>query len=669
MEPLTQFSTLARSVAKGARPADLLAEIHGDILATFGATASFVLQRVTRSGDYLASDGAGAAAVAGIRVRGAEAKAIDAFVGESATTRTLDTIPTLLARLGPAPIITSGIVGTRRPACLVVCSPAISTSELLTALGRGGIELGLALELDRHAREAAFHGRLRELFLGFSMGLSDLTVAGALEALTRDANQLFGARRTSVWLHDRRARHLTLAASSHPGDSRHAVPIPTTELDAPAARGLRLEQPRILVNPNEQLIIAPLRGWRRALGTLVIEGDLTGFDDEQLVEFAHELARQLSVGVENVQLVQEILRQRRLLENTFDSLADPVVVTDTNLRAVQMNEAFETRVAAPRASLLDKPLADLVGAEMAAWVAAVNAERPTEEEMELVRSRQFDDERLGGIFAATLTPLINQHGRSAGQVLVARDITAQTRLEHEREGLRERLTQSEKLASLGQFVAGIAHEMNNPLQGVLGHLELIIQKSAHARPFRSQLRRVYSDADRAAKIVRNLLVFAGSRRMARRRVGVDRALTRALSSRSAARRAAGIDVTRRQAAAAPPVLGDSLLLQQAFLNVLINAEHAVRAARTSGGLIEVDTHTDEARRVVVATIRDNGSGIAPDVLPRIFDPFFTTKEVGAGTGLGLAITYGIIQEHRGTIEATNAPGGGALFTIELPATE
>jgi PAS domain S-box-containing protein len=668
MNPGPHSPTLARGVAQGARPAELLTEIHRNILLTAGATASIVLQRVTRSGDYVAPSGAGIVDLEGIRLRGAEARTVDAFAGDTAVTRTLEDVPTLRARLGTAVAITVGIAGTSRPSCLVVCAPGGATPELVATLGRARIELGLAHELDRHAREAGFHSQLRELFLGFSQRLADLTVDAALAVLALDANRLFGARRTSVWLHDRRARHLTLSASSDPASLDHAARVSTADPAAPAARGLRLERPHILVSPDEQVVIAPLRGWRRALGTLVIEGQLCEFDDEQLVAFAHELARQLAAGVENVQLIQEILRQRRLLENAFDSLIDLVVVTDTNLRVVQMNEAFETRAAAPRASLLDRPLADLVGADMAAWVAEVHAERATPEEMEMARSRQFDDERLAGVFAATVTPLINQHRRPVGHVLVARDITAQTRLERERAALRERLAQSEKLASLGQFVAGIAHEMNNPLQGVLGHLELMIQTSAQARPFRSQLKRIYNDADRTAKIVRNLLVFAGSRRMARRRIGVDRVLTRALSNRSAARRAAGIDVVRRQASALPPVLGDPLLLQQAFLNILINAEHAVNAARTSGGLVEIDTRIDDRRHVVITTIRDNGAGIAADVLPRIFDPFFSTKEVGAGTGLGLAITYGIIQEHGGTIEASNAPDGGAAFRIELPAT-
>jgi C4-dicarboxylate-specific signal transduction histidine kinase len=196
----------------------------------------------------------------------------------------------------------------------------------------------------------------------------------------------------------------------------------------------------------------------------------------------------------------------------------------------------------------------------------------------------------------------------------------------------------------------------------------LIQMTEAARPVRRELKQIYQDADRAAKIVRNLLVFTGSRRMTRKRLQVDRVLTRALASRRASLQRANIEVTRRQASELPPVLGDSLLLQQALLNILINAEHAV----IDGGRerrIDLASSIDDSREHVSLTVRDTGRGIPADVLPRIFDPFFTTKEVGQGTGLGLAITYGIVQEHGGTISASNAPDGGAVFRLDLPSAE
>jgi two-component system, NtrC family, sensor kinase len=485
----------------------------------------------------------------------------------------------------------------------------------------------------------------------------------ALEELLREVNPLVGARRTSVWLHDRRARELVVVASSDPGHAASAGRVAVADPDAPAARGLRLDQPEMLADPAGPVLISPLRGWRRALGTLVIEGAR-----EEEIEYASELGRQLSVGIENVQLVEDMLRQRRLLEDTFNSLHDPVVVTDRAQRVVQMNDAFAMRLGRARADLFEHELTELVGVELASWAAAPDADGSGDRDADTgVRTRTIEHAGLGGTFAVTVTPLINEDGEPVGTVLAARDITWQTRLEAEREALRSRLAQAEKLAALGQFVAGIAHEMNNPLQGVLGHLELLIAGTP-ARPVRPELRRIYTEANRAAKIVRNLLVFTGSQRMARRRLRLDRVLSRALASRRAALASAAIEVHRHIPDSLPSIVGDPLLLQQAFLNVLINAEHAIGDTGAPGS-IEITAGASADRRHIVVDIRDTGAGISPAILPRLFDPFFTTKEVGRGTGLGLAIAYGIVQEHGGTIHAANAREGGAIFTFELPAAE
>jgi PAS domain S-box-containing protein len=513
----------------------------------------------------------------------------------------------------------------------------------------------------------SLHRRIQALLLGFSRGISaSLSVSGALHALASEVNALFATERVEIWVHNRRARELALAASSD-GEQGVGTVVPT-ESDSIPARGLRLDGPQFTTAAagRPRMLVAPLRGWRRALGTVILEGDTATLDD-QLIDAVHDFAVQLSFALENVQLLEEVLQQRRLLEDTFNSLIDLVVVTDNGMRVVQMNDTFVAWVGASRHAIIERPLADYIGPEMAAWAAELEpAPRDAADVSAAARTKQFTDERLGGIFAATVTPLINRDGEPVGRVLVARDITAQMQLETEREALRGRLAQSEKLASLGQFVAGIAHEMNNPLQGVLGHLELLIETCDAAKPVRPTLRQIYQEGDRAAKIVRNLLIFTGSQRMTRQRLGLDRVLARALASRAASLRRHHIDVTRHVADGVPRISGDMLLLQQALLNVLINAEHAI-VSRGAPGRIDTSISTVNSGDIVRLVIEDTGPGIPDDILPRIFDPFFTTKDVGEGTGLGLAITYGIVQEHGGTIHASNTPGGGARFSIEFPA--
>jgi len=512
---------------------------------------------------------------------------------------------------------------------------------------------------DRLEREVRIHKRLRELLLLFSRNVAgSLGLIPALEALAPEIRNIYGARRVEIWLHDRRNRQLLLSTTTD--GPAGAPPVPIDDTAHYAASGMRLDRPRLR---GEQLVV-PLRGWRRALGTLVIEaatGDAAATDAE-LLEYVRELARQLSVGIENVQLLDDILRQRRLLEDTFNSLVDLVAVMDKDLLIVETNDAFAARVGLKRSEIYRRPLRDLVGAETLGYVEAAD----TWQGIVPAVQRRVDDSELDGAFLLTATPLISQEGATVGKVLVARDITRQTRLEAERAALRERLSQSEKLASLGQFVAGIAHEMNNPLQGVMGHLELLIEMTDAARPVKKELKQIFQEADRAAKIVRNLLVFTGAHRIARRKTKVDRILTRALASRKTHLARAGIKIVRRQGDKLPAVFCDPAHLQQAFLNVLINAEHAV----VEGGhsrRIEISSAARKRGTQVAVTIRDYGPGIAVEVLPKIFDPFFTTKEVGQGTGLGLAITYGIVSEHGGTITAENADDGGAVFEIELPA--
>jgi PAS domain S-box-containing protein len=517
----------------------------------------------------------------------------------------------------------------------------------------------------RAAREAALHHRIRDLLAGFShSAFTSLNITASLEALVHAANHTFGARLTTVWLYDRRTRELTLGASSAGGAPKQA---PSGDASRLAAGGLRLEHAQVLADVAGRVLVAPLRGSRRALGTLLMEGGSVDAWSEEDVELVEGFARQFAVAIENVFLLEEVLRQRRLLEDTFNSLSDLVVVTDGDLRVVQTNHLFGTRAGASGAELLNRPVADLIGSAMAAWVQSPESLHATpSDDGRTPQPRRFDDERLRGTFAVTVTPLINREGEPAGRVIVARDITEQTRLEAEQAALRERLAQSEKLASLGQFVAGIAHEMNNPLQAVLGHLELLISTSAAARPLHRELRRIYNEGERAAKIVQNLLMFTGSHRMTRRSLVLETIVSRALASRRAARQRARIRVVRKRGQKVPPVIGDALLLYQAILNVLINAEHAVANA---AGLrqIEVRTAAAAGNGGVVLTIQDSGAGIPSEVLAQIFDPFFTTRDVGQGSGLGLTIAYGIIQEHGGTIRASSAPGGGALFAIELPS--
>jgi signal transduction histidine kinase len=231
--------------------------------------------------------------------------------------------------------------------------------------------------------------------------------------------------------------------------------------------------------------------------------------------------------------------------------------------------------------------------------------------------------------------------------------------------LRSRLAQSEKLAALGQFVAGIAHEINNPLQGVLGYAELMIEGTPDDSPLRADLGRIYREAERAAEIVRNLLMFTGAQRSPRRPVDLVQLAAQTIAIREAASRRAQVDIEQQGDQEGAIVIGDARRLQQALINIMVNAEQAIASNADHGQIV---VRIVSSGNHVVLELEDSGPGIPAEVLPKIFDPFFTTKEVGQGTGLGLAIAYGIVQDHGGVISAATSTLGGARFIIQLPAS-
>jgi len=219
-----------------------------------------------------------------------------------------------------------------------------------------------------------------------------------------------------------------------------------------------------------------------------------------------------------------------------------------------------------------------------------------------------------------------------------------------------------KMTALGQLVSGVAHELNNPLSVIIGYGQLLLHRQI-PEPFRRPVELMVQQGDRMAKIVRNLLFFARQRPPERTAVDLNQVIDQTLALRQHQLTLSGIAV-ERELGELPTVTGDGQQLQQVFLNMLLNAEQAIIGAKQGGRITFRSRTTDDGRRVRVEVI-DDGPGIPPDVMPHIFEPFFSTKEVGTGTGLGLSVSYGIVEEHAGTLTVTSAPGA-TVFTVELP---
>ena len=658
---------LASAVARHDRMAELLPLFHQRAILAANGRSSVLLRLNPRTGLLQADSASGLDmldADAWLQADEERQRAEEAWgtrkpvqlPGSSALARRLDVQHVVIAplqardrRLGLL------VIGTDDPA------KATTQQEEIAAVAD---MLSLALERARFRREADLQQDLSELSANVTKAISSSVQLGAtLEIFCVRAARLFAADRVSVWFHDRRAHMLELVASSDVAELASAQRVATDDESIPVSAVMRQSEVRVVPQTDARApdVIAPLRGRRRALGTLEFTGVRVETGDAiDMLDRVEEVARHVAAAIENVWLLEDVLRSRRELESTFNSLTDLVIVTDRRGRITQANRAFATRTGRETSDLKEHALSDFLGREVVAWIEELTAGGAPRARSE----REIIDETLRGAFLFTVSPLVGGEDEHVGTVSVARDVTTQVKLAAEGAELRSRLTQSEKLAALGQFVAGIAHELNNPLQGVLGHLELLLQDAPPVTRIRRDLRLVFREADRAAKIVHNLLVFAGSRRITRRRLNVNHVVNKVLSLRATAIAAAGIAVEKDLAMKLPRIAGDALLLQQALLNLVLNAEQAM-AMTTGPRRLGVRTHgSDDAVQI---TITDTGPGIPPQAMSRLFEPFFTTKEVGQGTGLGLAIAYGIVQEHGGRVDAGNRPEGGAIFTIALPS--
>jgi PAS domain S-box-containing protein len=254
------------------------------------------------------------------------------------------------------------------------------------------------------------------------------------------------------------------------------------------------------------------------------------------------------------------------------------------------------------------------------------------------------------------SPLFDVTGKIEGVVISGRDITELKRLE-------EQLIQAEKLAAMGQMLAGVAHELNNPLTAILGASELLRDRAGIDENTKRQLEMTHRQARRAARIVQNLLEFSRPASPQKKALDLNAVVDRTLQLHEHSLRRNAIQVDFHPLPGLPPTIGDANQLIQVFLNLIGNAEQAIREVRPSG---RIQIRLGKMGTRIFASVQDDGVGIKPEVLTKIFDPFFTTKRPGGGTGLGLSICMSIVREHGGDMEVESLPAGGAAFTVFLP---
>ena len=352
------------------------------------------------------------------------------------------------------------------------------------------------------------------------------------------------------------------------------------------------------------------------------------------------------------QLAQQEEFRRRLLE----SFPDLILVVDLEERYTFVSSRARDLLGYEPKEMLEKKISDIENhsPEMAALYHTVVSGK------QAFASAEYGARHRDGTWRtmrAAGSQLVDADGKISGIIISVRDITVERKLE-------QQIVQSERLAAMGAMIGGVAHELNNPLTSIMGVSELL-QDTETNETSRKQLAMLQQQARRAAEIVQNLTYFARPPAPGKSRISLVEVVERTLNLHAYSLRKNNITVDFLKEPGIPYALGDPHQLMQVFLNLILNAEHAIRDVRDKGTL---RIRLGKGDSSVWVSFHDDGPGIPKENLPSIFDPFYTTKRPGRGTGLGLSICKSVLKEHSGSVEAANAPDGGALFTVTLPVS-
>jgi two-component system NtrC family sensor kinase len=446
----------------------------------------------------------------------------------------------------------------------------------------------------------------------------------------------------------------------------------------PQLQGTTSKEKQILQQVSAELIF-PLKAPTGQLSGILILGKKLSeqpynSEDKQLI---YTICNHMSTNLENMRLynesqqevkerkqAEESLRlQQAYFQQLFDNSPDAIVMLDNTDRVVQINDGFERLFGYQAEEIKDRFINELIIPEDNAEEAATLSRTALCGKAARVETvRKCRDGSL--IDVSALGYPIHFDSKTVGVYVIYSDITERKQAEEREKELQRELYLSSRLASIGELAAGVAHQLNNPLTGVLGFSQRLLRKSTDEEA-NQDLKRIYTETERAAKIVQNLLTFARRRQPNKEYSDVNNIVQSALELRAYELKTSNIEVITNLAPDMPKIMLDFHQIQEVFLNLILNAEQAMTEAN-SGGKLTIKTEKNKG--YVMCTFSDDGPGISPENLDNVFDPFFTTKGERGGTGLGLSVCHGIIGEHGGKIYAKIKPNKGATFFVEFPIT-
>src|SRR5881296_3497237 len=517
----------------------------------------------------------------------------------------------------------------------------------------------------RHASADAIPGR-SDVIGSVAEVLTQLTalsqeLAGAyrpatiVEIVARVLTEQLAPGRLSVMLLDLDTNQLTVTYHNGPRPASTDEPLlqlalrrgPLVFRDNVAARAAQFE---VVLDGSGPIppswLGAPIVAVTRTIGAVALEGDRKDAFDDGALMFTRAVLAQAGIALENARLVELLSSGKREWEQTVDAFNHAICYVDPQGAVRRANRVFANLIKLPVTALPGRPWVTLLPPSWVESVTRLLAPTPSEASVEV---------RAGD---RTLLVTAIPTGEPGAAVLLFED-------QSEKRRLQDQLLQSEKMSAIGQLIAGVAHDLNNPLASVVGFSDFLAEGVEIPPALREPLQVIRQEAERAATIVKNLLSFARSQEGERRRQSIKPILESTLQLLANQLMASRIEATLRVEAGLPDVEVNGNQIKQVFVNVINNGAQAI-AETGQGGRIWVT-----AKRWldgVAVSVTDSGPGIPEEIAARVFEPFFTTKPEGKGTGLGLSICQGILKEHGGRLTLEAKPGAGATFIVELPGT-
>jgi PAS domain S-box-containing protein len=419
----------------------------------------------------------------------------------------------------------------------------------------------------------------------------------------------------------------------------------------------------------QSLLGMPVVKGKRRLGALVLENRLSAycFTPERL-EALGLITGQAAAALDNARLYSALRRSEARWRSLVDGAPDVIALLNERGEIEFVNRGlFESEDRSAR--LLEMFLSSASAEDWRTAVAAVLREG-VQRELELEVVREFNQTRW---YTARLAPIESEGGAARHAVAVATDITERKLAEAEKAALEAQLRQQQRLESVGTLASGVAHEINNPVQGILNYAELIGDNAEDSKIVREFAAEITTESNRVATIVRNLLAFSRQEREQRMEdASIGELVDATLSLIRAVMRKDHIQLRVAIPSGLPPIHCRVQQIQQIVMNLVTNARDALNE-RYRGyderKLIEIRAElcVIADRQWVRLIVEDHGAGIPAEILPRIFDPFFTTKGRDQGTGLGLAVSHGIAKDHGGSLGVETRVGEGTCFLLDLPA--